>query len=562
MMVDRCESMFLGIKMLGDDLSGGKNLKQIQRIIDETPRGIEHIYDRNWDKITSLRESSRYRAFAILRWAAFAMRPLTVLEMTEALLLADEECDELSYEELPDSIDEVYVNTEILGLCGSLIEIREMEAFPDLGSSTVHLTHFSARQYILCHNLASTGELIANERLRSSNEAIQNNILAKSCLRYLNFPQVWDKTVSQNGDNHMTQAFQTYASNLWNLHVDQSVVGSEEVTKLVNEFFHPGNVGWESWRRDNRLLYQVEGRYFFLGDGGEMHTETRLLNAVVLGLEETVKYLVEEVGLDINQGDRFGGTALFAAAASSQVSMAAYLLQQGADVNLHMQGSWGPIHAATDIGDIEMLRLLIENGADLNITGWVGVTPLYQASRKGYTEIVELFLEKGADPDVSNECGETALLVASECGRTETVKLLLEKGCDLHARNYKNGWTPLHEASAEGHIETVELLLKKGADLRVRDNRGRTPLFVASEWGHTKAVKLLLEKGAELHVRNRLGDTPLHAASEFGRTKIVELFLEKGADLNVENKLGQTPCYLAAKYGRVDAFILLREQGG
>ena len=52
---------------------------------------------------------------------------------------------------------------------------------------TIHLAHFSVKQYILCNMPAQGGLLMANERLRASSEAFQSNILAKLCLRYLNF---------------------------------------------------------------------------------------------------------------------------------------------------------------------------------------------------------------------------------------------------------------------------------------------------------------------------------------------------------------------------------------
>ncbi|KAI0182170.1 ankyrin-1, partial [Xylaria flabelliformis] len=189
-LVDRCESMFLAIRLLEDDFRGGKNLKQLQRVIDEAPNKLNHIYDRNWERIQHLEDISRRRAFSILRWTTFAVHPLTISEITDCLLIPDGENEEIDYEELPDCIDEMYVKTEILELCGSLIEIRA-EPSSALDGSTVHLTHFSVKQYILSHMPLETSEIVANEQLRSSNVATQNNLLAKYCLRYLNCDQTW-----------------------------------------------------------------------------------------------------------------------------------------------------------------------------------------------------------------------------------------------------------------------------------------------------------------------------------------------------------------------------------
>jgi hypothetical protein len=68
-----------------------------------TERRLDSLYERNWNRIT--RSDRVDRAAALLRWAAFALRLLTVGEITEAVLI-DEECDVLPTDELPDAIDD------------------------------------------------------------------------------------------------------------------------------------------------------------------------------------------------------------------------------------------------------------------------------------------------------------------------------------------------------------------------------------------------------------------------------------------------------------------------
>lgn len=55
---------------------------------------------------------------------------------------------------------------------------------PELG--TVHLAHFSVKQYHLC-NITARGDLLADESLRASNEALESTLLAKLCLGYISF---------------------------------------------------------------------------------------------------------------------------------------------------------------------------------------------------------------------------------------------------------------------------------------------------------------------------------------------------------------------------------------
>ncbi|KAI0450083.1 prion-inhibition and propagation-domain-containing protein [Xylaria acuta] len=264
---------------------GGKNLKQLQRTIDEAPNKLDHIYDRNWERIQHLENSSRRRALSILRWATFALRPLTVLEITECLLIPDGEDEEIDYEELPDSIDEIYVKTEILELCGSLIEIR-VGPNSALDRSTIHLTHFSVKQYILS----------PNEKLRSSNEVIQNNLLAKYCLRYLTCDQTWKRAPSKMNNSSIIHAFRGYSVGLWYQHVGRGVSNSEEVFRLINAFFRPPNPKWELWRR-NYIGFSINKTWALYNEIGKEMGHP-LLYASLFELTETVDYLIHEVGLE------------------------------------------------------------------------------------------------------------------------------------------------------------------------------------------------------------------------------------------------------------------------
>lgn len=144
-MVDRSDSMLLRIRLIEDDLRGGKNQKQLERIVDEAPIELSGLYDRSWEKIMERREADRTRAFSILRWSTFSLRPITIAEITEALLAASDDFGDTLEDELPDEIDECFVKSEILDLCHSLVEMRATASTGDVGSRTLHLTHFTVR---------------------------------------------------------------------------------------------------------------------------------------------------------------------------------------------------------------------------------------------------------------------------------------------------------------------------------------------------------------------------------------------------------------------------------
>ncbi|KAH6995519.1 hypothetical protein BKA56DRAFT_639678, partial [Ilyonectria sp. MPI-CAGE-AT-0026] len=253
--VDRFESMFLGIRVLEGQLRGTKSVGSLHQTIDQAPTRLTDLYDRNWKRIASLQEPDRSRTLAILRWTTFALRPITILELTEALLLADEGCDTFSEEELPDTIDEEYIRLEILELCGPLVETRGQDSEP--GSLTVHLTHFSVKQYILCHELIPMGQFISNENLRIRQDSVQSNILAITCLRYLNFDQVWEDKPAE-GKSPALQAFRDYAVALWHKHIKDDASNAEQATDYVNAFFYPENKSWEQWREQAESCFEDE----------------------------------------------------------------------------------------------------------------------------------------------------------------------------------------------------------------------------------------------------------------------------------------------------------------
>ncbi|KAK2016068.1 ankyrin-1, partial [Colletotrichum eremochloae] len=196
-MAIRCNGQFQWLKMQEDLLRKGRNRKQLEKDIDVAPAGLDGLYDRNWERIEGLRHEERTRTFSLLRWAAFSVRPLTVFELTGAVLV-DEDCDDLPLDEFPDSVDEDYVDSEILGLCGSLIEIQGSQS--PAGLRKVHLAHFSVKEYLLCKIPSRGTVLLANEKLRALNESIERTVLAKLCLQYIMFPSVWDNSLAEEKD--------------------------------------------------------------------------------------------------------------------------------------------------------------------------------------------------------------------------------------------------------------------------------------------------------------------------------------------------------------------------
>lgn len=426
--VDRCDSMFLRIKLLENDLRAGKNQKQLKRVVDQTPSELSNLYDRNWARLME-RKKDRHRTLGILRWVAFGLRPLTVLEMTEALLLTDlEEIDDIE-SELPDEIDEHFVKTEILELCASLVETRAAGSSEDLTSRTLHFTHFTVRQYVLLHLPVHSSQITANMDLAISNETVQNNILAEACLRHMSISQTGFDT--QPGKTHLTRrSLQYYTMDSWNKHTRRQGSNYAAVSKLITDFFCNKNSCWENWRKHyESTLVNAQ----MISFDGEIASACPLFYASFLGLAEVVEELLRQEGITIDSADESGRTGLLAAVHTRQRDMLHYFLLRNADVNKASSEGRTPIYVASSHGDIDTVRHLIKAGANLTITNKNGWTPLNSASTNGHLEVVKLLLEKGADLAIAD----------------------------------KNGWTPLNSASDSGHLEVVKLLLEKNADSSV-----------------------------------------------------------------------------------------------
>uniref|UniRef100_L2FGK8 Ankyrin repeat domain-containing protein 52 n=1 Tax=Colletotrichum fructicola (strain Nara gc5) TaxID=1213859 RepID=L2FGK8_COLFN len=550
-MVHRCDGQFQWMNMVGDLLRSSKSLKQLEMDIDETPAGLDSMYDHNWKRIEGLPHRDRTRAFSLLRWAMFALRPLTVCEITEAVLLTDD-CDDFPVDQMPDSVDNDYVQGEILGLCGPLIEVSGMSSEPP-GSRKIHL-HFSVKQYLLGKILPGGQVLLANESLRAENEAVEGVSLARLCLRYISFKQVWDDSLHKH--KYQIGRFRDYAAKYWYLHTNVSTTNDEAFVEAMNALFDGRAGTWDSWRE----WFDVNSEDLEPEAKGPVLPASPIYYASYLGLTGVVRHLLKDGKHDPNKATGSGRVGLEIACKKGHREIVRMLLEWGASIDVAGSRGRTPLNAASENGHLDVVKLLLDKGADITVPNSDGWTPLNTASDNGHLDVVKLLLAKGADITVPNSDGWTPLNAASDSGHLEVVKLLFAKGANITVPN-GDGWTPLNAASDNGHLEVVKLLLAKGANITVANNKGWTPLYAASCKGHLDVVKLLLDMGADITVPNGDGWTPLNAASDNGHLEVVKLLLAKGANITVANNKGWTPLYAASCKGHLDVVKLLLDMG-
>ncbi|KAK2875038.1 hypothetical protein FQN49_001836 [Arthroderma sp. PD_2] len=588
-MAEKCGGMFLWIKMQQGQLRGGKNEKQLRNIVTTMPSGLYQIYERNWLNIQRRPADERRRAIAILRWATFAFRPLTVSEITEAVaILGGDEDEDEDYEdnddlpefpmdELPDDIDDEYINGEIKDLCGSLIEVRYPDSDTPKGSGTIHIVHASVKEYLFLV-LGSTASLpnIGSLSLRSPSPTLQHSILAKICLRYLTFPEVWtDDAFPKYGESHVS--FLAYAAASWDQH--KRAAGKDVgLTQRINQFFSKSPC-FSQWARHYEATHRRYSEKPFA------HASP-LYYSSLLGLFDTASFLLTETKVDPNAVAGRFGTALQAASVNGSLPVVELLIDYGADVTLE-GGKYGSalnaaaafmneqiishlitngakldsqntegqtaVHFLATNGNIALLAHLQHAGADMGMADKNGVTPLHLASR-GSIEVVKFLIENGADIAAITSKGETPLYYACERNNLEIAKLLLSRGASAAVGPL------LVKPAANGKTRMVQLLLRAGADIEA-EIMGKTPLYAASAKGYTKITKLLLDKGANTESVNYINWRPLYAASHNGHVWTVKALVEKGACLTAANNHGSTALHAASELGHACVVKILLDAG-
>lgn len=252
---------------------------------------------------------------------------------------------------------------------------------------------------------------------------------------------------------------------------------------------------------------------------------------------EILRCLIEN-GADIDKGRNDNQTPLMIAAQKGHVSVATFLIEHGANVDLQDENGNTALHHTLYGSDVscEILSCLTGSGADVNGVNKVKHTPLMIAAKRGHLNALTLLIKHGAhDVDLQDSDGYTALhyAVYSSDISCEILSCLIGIGADVNART-NNGVTPLMIAAEEGHINAVTSLVKCGANVDLQDKYGNTALHYAAGLSVDERfsddlpeiVEMLLNLGAS-HMCNHQGLKPLHQASISGNIAVVEYLIQR-----------------------------------
>ncbi len=281
-------------------------------------------------------------------------------------------------------------------------------------------------------------------------------------------------------------------------------------------------------------------------------------------------------------GDR--KTALHIACENNDPEMVAFLLEQGADVNIPNENNYLPFNYVPT--DNKISQLLIDKGTDLN-------KALIGAAKKGELSQASLLLSLGAEVNYQNS---SPLYDAAEHGHNDVVKLLLENGATtptititnvdgtfidkdgtyaediflsraIRDRNYDvittllaSGITPntasILATVALNRLWLLKILVDHGASIP------SAHLSIASYLDYHpeeyEAVFIfLIEQGMDANTKQHT-NTILHTCAKHGLNKLASILVAHGADATLKNWEGRTPLMIAAEQKNKELVALLK----
>ena len=197
--------------------------------------------------------------------------------------------------------------------------------------------------------------------------------------------------------------------------------------------------------------------------------------------------VLSQIGIDFDEPDTSGQTALGLCVAANEEQYVPYLLKYGADVNkivsdrsylMNLQGH-----------QTELTQLLIQQKPDISHVTESGETTLMAAAKNGNKPLLEYLLRQGADIDAEDNDGNNALMYLAQRKNTikqpseiyqdsvtDIVSLLLKSGIDVNHRNI-NGETALilfAKHNAEIYQALRARLSAEGAEIDLKDQYSKT----------------------------------------------------------------------------------------
>ncbi len=257
-----------------------------------------------------------------------------------------------------------------------------------------------------------------------------------------------------------------------------------------------------------------------------------------------------------------GFTALLYAARKGCLECAQILVKAGADKNLADPDGVSPMLLAVLNFNFDVAAFLLQQHANVDKWDWWGRTPLYSVvdlntlptggradrpslDKTSGVQLVQMMLEAGANPNLQLKLFPPYRSLRDDRGADSLLTI---------------GTPPLVRAAKAGDVPVMRLLIAHGANLELPTINGVTPLMAAAGNGSsaidtrgryktepqaTEAIDVLLEAGAKINARDGSGQTALHGAAGWGWNSVVKTLAAHNADLMMKDVQGRTAADIA-----------------
>uniref|UniRef100_UPI004049AD37 ankyrin repeat domain-containing protein n=1 Tax=Gelidibacter sp. TaxID=2018083 RepID=UPI004049AD37 len=284
---------------------------------------------------------------------------------------------------------------------------------------------------------------------------------------------------------------------------------------------------------------------------------------------ETIQYLINKNGNDVNKRTHDGRTYIFWAAYAGNDELMQYLVSKGAKTNLTDDKGSTILNYAALSGqkNTKVYDFCLANGANLknDVTPYGANALLLAAPFDTDFSLINYFLSKGLNLTDVDSDGNGIFNYVAKTGNITLLNQLLEKGVkfndnamifasqgtrsatnSLEVFKYleglgikpnaisKDGTTALHAlASRVNDQKLLGYFIEKGVDINQADNNGTTAFMNAVNRNKLEVITFLSSYVKDINAKNNKGETALSLAIANNSQEIVEFLIEKNADVNV-----------------------------
>jgi len=232
----------------------------------------------------------------------------------------------------------------------------------------------------------------------------------------------------------------------------------------------------------------------------------------------------------------------------------------------------------------EWAAFLVEQGADINFPDNFGQTPMHWAAAAGNTQLSELYLQSGAVFDAVDSNGLQPRNVAKDpCSKwlLELLETLFQSSqlmLDIQENLLKTADTNMVESTGpyySWYPDVFDRMNPIQFILNTKNSKAQTLLHVAAKTRDAAAANCLVEFNRNylsirelphathythmnINAKDYKGNTPLHYAAKTNCIEIVCLLLKEGAIFNAKNNRNEEPGDLAMKNGGIQELQKLK----